>query len=99
MDISKHKEELHYLLYHLDSFIEDEVYQVLDDSKEDPHHSAVTLFNLIKCFLVVEQDLGVQMEYHNAEEYLHFKCFTEDEIQTLENKRLHESKYYIGKQY
>ena len=99
MVIDNLMEELLYLLYHLDSFIEKEAYQVLHDSNEDPHHSAVTLYNLIKCLLVVKQELGIHMDYRNADEYLRFQWFTDEEIRILENKRLLESKYFVGKQY
>lgn len=96
---NKTKELLLYLLYHLDSFIEEEACRVLNDSIEDPQYSAVTLCNLIKCLLDVKQALGLQEEYHDVDEYLRFQCFTDEEIQIFESKRLHESEYYIGKQY
>ena len=99
MVLDNHTGELQYLLRHLDSFIEQEAYQVLNDSNKDPQHSAVTLCNLIKCLLVVQQELGIQMEYRNVDEYLRFQCFTDAEIQVLESKRIDESKYYVGKQY
>ncbi len=99
MVLDNHTGELQYLLRHLDSFIEQEAYQVLNDSNKDPQHSAVTLFNLIKCLLIVQQELGIQMEYRNVDEYLHFQCFTDAEIQVLKSKRIDESKYYVGKQY
>ena len=96
---NKTKELMIYLLYHLDSFINEEAYQVLHDSTEDPHHSAVTLYNLIKCLIDANQVFGIQSEYHNVEEFLRAQCFTEEEIQMIERKRLQESQYYIGKQY
>lgn len=92
-------EKLMFLLQHLEGYIEDAVYEVLADSEEDPQYSAVTATNLIKCHIEVEEALGHELHYHNVEEYLRFHCLTEEEMQMFEEKRQHESAYYIGKQY
>ncbi len=93
----KTKEKLVYLLDHLDSFIEEETYSVLSDSEEDPHHSAVTLFNLIISYLDVMSVLGQEQVPANITDYLLEKCFTNDEISILHEKKTDEAEYYIGK--
>lgn len=92
-------EELTCLLCALDGHIEDMCYAVLQDSEEDPQYSAVTASNLIKCYIEVEKALGHQLPYYSVEEYLRFNCFTSEEVELFEKKRLHESVYYRGKQY
>lgn len=93
------KERLLYLLDHLDSFIEDEVYQVISDSSMDPHHSAVTLCNLISSYLFVMKNLSNEQILPNITEYLADKCFTDDEMKLIEDRRAEELKHYIGKVY
>ena len=90
------KERLLYLLDHLDTFIEEEVYQVLSDSTEDPHHSAVTLCNLITSYLFVMKSLSNELASQNITEYLLEKCFTAEEIKLIQDKKAIESMYYIG---
>ncbi len=92
-------EKLTYLLQHLEGYIENTIYEVLADSEEDPQYSAVTATNLIKCHIEVEEALGHQLPYRSVEEYLRFNCFTSEEVEIFEQKRKHESAYYIGKQY
>lgn len=92
-------EKLTYLLNHLDGYIEDLIYAVLEDSEEDPQYSTVTAANLIKCYIEVEEALGHPLPYNSVEEYLRFNGHTSEEVELFEQKRLHESAYYIGKQY
>ena len=73
------------MLQHLEGYIENVVYEVLADSEEDPQYSAVTVTNLIKCHIEVEEALDRQLPYHNVEEYLRDLCLTEEEMQVLEN--------------
>lgn len=88
-----------YLLQYLDCCINDLVCDVLDDSEEDPHYSAVTATNLIKCYIDTMEALGQPINFHNVKDYLLLNCHTPEEIQLFEEKRASESKYYIGKQY
>jgi len=93
------KEKLTYLLDHLEYFIEQCVYDVLSDSAEDPHCSAVTTQNLIKCYIDVATSLELPISYHSVEDFLKEKCFTASEIKEFDESRRRESEYYIGKQY
>lgn len=92
-------EKLEYLLGHLDCYIEQTVYNVLGDSESDPQYSAVTLFNLIRCYLDVTHTSGLDLCMLSVEDYLRDKCFTEEEITVLSRKRDKESTYYIGERF
>ena len=94
---NKTKEKLVYLLDHLDSFVEEETYRCLSDSEEDPQRSAVTLFNLITSYLDVMRVLGQEQIPANVTDYLLDKCFTNDEITILHEKKNNEAEYYVGK--
>lgn len=92
-------EKLVYLLNHLDSFIENEIYLVLSDSIEDPQHSAVTTCNLVTCYIDIMKGLGANNVPVDINQYLLDNCFTEEEIASFFEKRAKEAKYYIGKQF
>lgn len=95
MDIEK----LKYLLNDIEEHIVTLIENVLSDSEEDPHFSAVTVCNRIKCYIQVMNDLKEELPYKTVEEFLRFNAFTEDECVLFEKKRKSESIYYIGKQY
>jgi hypothetical protein len=96
---TKATEKILYLLQYLDWCINNLVYNVLDDSEEDPHYSAVTATNLIKCFIDTMETFEQPINFHNVEEYLAYQSFTPEEIALFEQKRSSESACYIGKQY
>jgi len=91
------KDLLLYMLNHLDSFIENETYEVLADSEQDPHHSAVTLYNLINSYLHVMRIFKQPSIPQDITEYLLEKCFTTEEIKSIHDKKEAELKYYIGR--
>ena len=82
----------HYLLYHIDDLIDN----VLDDSEEDPHYSAVTANNLIKCYVKVCSEWGMEPPFSNAETYFTWTNRSEAEYRLFEEKRTKEQTYYIG---
>lgn len=93
------KEKLLYLLSFFDEDMEIFIYEVLNDSKEDPHFSAVSATNRIKCYIQILSELGEELPYSNVREYMLFNAFTEDEYNAFEKRRKEESEYYIGVQY
>ena len=97
--MNTNKEKLLYLLGFIESDIEDLIYKVLNDSKTDPHYSAVTATNMLKCYVEVMNDLGEKLPYSNMQEFFVSDFFTEEEYRAFEESREKESKYYIGKQY
>ena len=92
------EEQISYLLHHMDFYIENLLWQVLTDSEQDPHYSAVTTSNLIKCYIGVMSDLGKQLPYQNVEGYLDH-LLSEEEKNLFQSKFNSESQYYIGKIY
>ncbi len=92
-------EKLLYLLNHMDGFIEQLVYDVLTDSQTDPHYSAVTATNLIKCYIQVMNRLNKEIPYTDIRSYFKYNLLTDDEYEFFEKSRRKESKYYVGKQY
>ena len=93
------RKKLLYLLRFMDCFIEQSIYDVLLDSVEDPHYSAVTTSNLIKCYLDVMRDLGEEIDACSLTDYMIDKCFSPEEIDTFFKKQKCESDYYVGEQY
>lgn len=72
---------------------------VVNDSETDPHYSAVTASNKIKCYIYVMNELCEKPPFEDVVGFLEFNGFTKEE-QTLFNRhRKTESEYYIGKQY
>lgn len=65
----KNKEQLFYLLGFMDDYIEDLVYNVMNDSENDPHYSGVTASNLIKCYINVMTEFGNPPPFSNVKEY------------------------------
>lgn len=92
-------EKLSYLLDYLEDCIASAVCDVLQDSGEDPQFSAVTVSNLIKCYMDIKYSIGQQTCFTSVEEYLQYNCFTTAEIQAFEEKRAREETYYMGKQF
>lgn len=75
------------------------IYDVLNDSEEDPHYSAVTATNRIKCYIDVMNSLGNKLPYHDVKGFFQYYDFSEEEYQQFESSRKKESEYYIGKQF
>ncbi len=95
----KFQEELLYLLKYMDDYIEKCVYNVLSDSQSDPHYSAVTTTNLIKCYVKVMDALDVELPYTDVKSYFKFNLLTANEYMAFEKSREKESHYYRGVQY
>ena len=95
----KNKEQLIYLLDYTRYCIEDLVNKVLDDSESEPEYSAVTASNLIKCYIDVITAMETDIPYTDAESYLTYMGYSQEEVKLLEEKRLKEQPYYKGKIY
>ena len=92
-------EKLKYLLSDTENEICRLIDSVLKDSELDPHYSAVTSVNYIKCYIEISNQLGERMPYTNVKEFFDFNAYTEDEYKAFEEKRKKESEYYQGIQY
>lgn len=92
----KTKEKLMYLLKFMDYNIDDLVYNVVNDSKDDPHYSAVTASNLLKCYIEVMDYLGEELPYRDMRSYFEYNRFDIKDFENFEKSRLNETTYYNG---
>lgn len=92
-------EKLKYLLSDTENEICRLIDNCLEDSESDPHCSAVTAVNYIKCYIDISRELGKTLPYNTVEEFFNFNAYTEDEYNSFEEKRQRESVYYQGVQY
>lgn len=95
IDIEKLKYMLHIQAFDIELLIEN----VLEDSEEDPHFSAVTATNLVKCYIEIMQELGEKLPYTDVEGFVRNIGFSKDDYFLFEKKRIKESEYYCGVQY
>ena len=83
--------------------VEDElpffIKDVLNDSEEDPHHSAVHTTSMINCIVELITELGEKLPYHDTESYFEHVGFSKEEYGLFEESRRKESVYYRGVQY
>lgn len=83
----------------MEEYLCDSIDEVLNDSKIDPHFSAVAVNNMIKCYIEIERELDIKLPYNNVMEFFKFNAYTKDEYNIFEESRKKESQYYTGKQY
>ena len=92
-------EKLKYML-HIQSFdIELLIENVIEDSDEDPHYSAVTATNLVKCYIEIMKALGENLPYSNIEGFVKNMGYSHEDYLLFEKKRKKEAEYYRGIQY
>lgn len=72
---------------------------VVNDSETDPHYSAVTASNKIKCYIDVMNELCEKLPFEDVVGFLESGGFTKEEQELFDRHRKTESEYYIGKQY
>lgn len=92
------EQSLRYILYeHCYYYIEQLVWDVINDSEQDPEYSAVTASNLIKAYITVRNSLEDQSVPLDVIPFLKQRFgLSEDEIAKFERIRIKESEYYIG---
>ena len=95
IDLKKLKYLLHIQRFDIELLVE----SVLGDSEEDPHYSAVTASNLIKCYIEIMEALGEKLSYTDVEGFIRNVGYSEQEYMLFEEKRRKEAKYYRGIQY
>ena len=83
-----------YLRYSLNEYIE----EVLNDSKEVPEVSAVTLNNLIICYIDFLNSFHFGV-FKSVKSFFIFCGYTEEDYGAFKRKVDLESKYYVGKQF
>lgn len=88
------KNALIYLLDFEQYNIEELVGAVLQDSDTDPHYSAVTTGNLIKCYIKVMQELEEDFYCSDIENYFLKNQYTTEEYKLFMEKYNRESTVY-----
>lgn len=92
-------EKLRFMLNSMRYDIEILIENVLQDSEDDPHYSAVTANSLVKCYIEIMEQLGDELPFSNVEEFIRNLGYSEDEYLIFEKKRMKEAVYYRGVQY
>ncbi len=95
IDINKLKYILNMQLFETEQLIEN----VLEDSEDDPHYSAVTATNIIKCYIEIMQELEEKIAFDNVESFFKEKGFSGQDYLLFEAKRKKEAEYYCGEQF
>ena len=95
MDINK--EKLEYLLSFIFYDIEQLIYEVLDNSKDDPHSSAVTANNMLVCYIEVMNSLGNELPYSNMKSFFTYLLLTEKDYDNYKQQYDDEKKIYVGR--
>lgn len=97
--ITINKDKLLYILDFFDVYLMQFIQEILMDSKEDPHFSAVAANNMILCYLEIMTELGQKLPYNSVKEYFEFQGFDPEEYDAFERSRIKESAYYRGPQF
>jgi hypothetical protein len=92
-------EMLDYILRDIDFSLQTDIQNVIDDSLEDPHHSAVYTSNLIKCYISVMNQIDYELPYNDVKGYILGSGYDEKDYDVFETSRIKESSYYIGQQF
>ena len=74
-----------------DAYLMQFIQEILMDSKEDPHFSAVAANNMILCYLEIMAELGQKLPYNSVKEYFEFQGFDPEEYDAFEKSRIEES--------
>ena len=93
------QDKLTYVLWHFAMDTDSLIWNVLADDPNDPHYSAVTASNRIKCYIELCQNIGRELSYSDVDGYLVALGLSEEERCQFEEIRVKESAYYVGEQY
>ena len=88
--------EFHFLMEWIFYTIDDLIDHVLEDSEEDPHYSAVTATNMIKCLIKTMADHGEPLSYTDAEGYFRESGYSPEDFRLFEENRLKEIPVFHG---
>lgn len=90
----KFKYVLEFIDYSIIQYIED----VITDSESDPEYSAVTLNNLMICYIHFLQTVRINVSNSVKELFISYG-YSDKDFDDFEYRRKKESNYYIGKQF
>ncbi len=92
-------DRLRFLLKHIEGDICRDIAEVLNDSDDDPHCSAVAITNYIKCYIKIMNGLGKALSFSNVFEFFITHGYSQKQYLDFEESRRKESVYYRGIQY
>jgi len=84
-----------FMLYSLDCYID----EVLGDSDDEPEFSAVTLNNIVICYIRLLRKLNTKDVFLSVKDFFIMRGYDESDYLIFKKKLYIESKYYIGKMY
>ena len=93
------EDDFEFILNYTQGEICREISCVLNDSDTDPHHSAVYTTNMIKCFIFIFEQMGIQLLYKDVCGFFIAHGFSQQQYFDFENRRKKESVYYRSIQY
>ena len=93
------EDKIIFILRHTEGEICREIFDVLNDCENDPHHSAVYTSNMIKCFIDIVNQTERTLLYNDVFGFFTAHGFSYKNYVDFEEKRKKESSYYRGVQY
>lgn len=88
------QDDFTFILKHTEGEICREIVNVLNDSDEDPHFSAVYVSNMIKCLLFVAEEAGFSFLCNDVLGFFVSHGFSEIQYRKFEENRKSEAEYY-----
>ena len=98
-DMEFDKKKLLYILEFFNYYTSELIDEVMDDSEEDPHFSAVAATNHIKCYIHMMKALGEHIYPNSVKDYILGCNYTEADYKKFKKNREKESNYYGGIQF
>ena len=90
--------KLLYMLSEMPDIIDDTIYNVMHDSEEDRHYSAVAATNYLKCYVEIMGILGQPLPFSDMKSYFANSGWPEY-YEQFEKIRKEEAAHYIGVQF
>ena len=94
MDINKN--ELDYLLHHIEYYLDELIQNVLVNDKDDPHYSAVIANNILKCYVDVMIQSGNSTKYTDMKSYFRLNWYDDSEYEDFIHQMEEEKKNFVG---
>ena len=91
--------DLEFILNHTEGEICRDISAVLNDNGNDPHSSAVYTTNMIKCFILVSNQIGANYLYKDVCGFFIAHGYSQKQFYDFERKRKEEAVYYRSVQY
>lgn len=90
---------LEYILKDVNYNLQIYIQEILEDDSNQPDYSAVYTNNIIKCYILLMNQIGRKLPFDDVKSYMLYNGFNEQEFNKFENIRKTESLYYKGEQF